>query len=148
MLKGYFVNVIFNPTLLQKFREMPISEIFCKSSQSVVWEGTVSLGWEVTVRSVCLSVGQSVGRSVSQSVSHNQSVRKGKRVYSGRCVMRKIKGRRKEPEGFINTGKCQGTRRRPIYTTTVELIYTLANQQLLVPKADKIYLQSFLIIQG
>jgi len=30
-----------------------------------------------------------------------------------------IEGRRKEAEGSINIGKCQDSRRRPIYTTTV-----------------------------
>jgi len=30
-----------------------------------------------------------------------------------------IEGRRKEAEGSINIGKCQNSRRRPIYTTTV-----------------------------
>ena len=30
-----------------------------------------------------------------------------------------IEGRRKEAEGSINIGKCQDSRRRPIYTTIV-----------------------------
>ena len=31
-------------------------------------------------------------------------------MYSGKSVMYKIDVRRKEAEGFINTGKCQDTR--------------------------------------
>ena len=82
--------------------------------------------------SVCLSVGRSVGqsvsrsvgRSVSQLVSYNQSVRKKeKSVFpvTGRVIicMYIIKGRRKEAEGSINIGKCQDSRRRPIYPTTL-----------------------------
>ena len=67
--------------------------------------------------SVCLSVSLSVSRNQSLE---KQSVKGKKRVYSGRFVMRKDEERRKEAKGFINTGKCQDARRRPIYTTTVE----------------------------
>ena len=35
MLKGYFINIIFNLTLLWEFREMYLSEILYKSSWSV-----------------------------------------------------------------------------------------------------------------
>ena len=60
-------------------------------------------------------VSQLVSQSVSQSVSREGK----KRVYSGKVVKRKDEGRRKEAEGSINIGKCQDTRRRPIYTTTI-----------------------------
>ena len=40
-------------------------------------------------------------------------------MYSGKSVMRKMEVRRKEAEGFINTGKCQDTKQRPVYTTTL-----------------------------
>ena len=73
---------------------------------------------------VSLSVGRSVGRSVGQSVS--QLVRKKeKSVFpvTGRVVICIyiciLEGRRKEAEGSINIGKCQDSRRRPIYTTTI-----------------------------
>ena len=71
---------------------------------------------------VCLSVGWSVSRSVSQSVSYNQSVRKKeKSVFpvTSRVIIYIyiIEGRRKEAEGSINIGKCQDSRRRPIYPT-------------------------------
>jgi len=34
-----------------------------------------------------------------------------------------IEGRRKEAEGSINIGKCQDSRRRPIYTTTLVFLF-------------------------
>ena len=40
-------------------------------------------------------------------------------MYSGKSVICKMEVRRKEAEGFINTGKCQDTRRRLVYTTTL-----------------------------
>jgi len=78
-------------------------------------------------QSVSLSVGRSVGQSVSQSVSYNQSERKKeKSVFpvTGKVVIYIyiIEGRRKEAEGSINIGKCQDSRRRPIYTTTLLLL--------------------------
>ena len=35
MLKGHFINIAFNLTLLQEFREMRLSEMLRKSSWSV-----------------------------------------------------------------------------------------------------------------
>ena len=68
-------------------------------------------------------VSQSVGRSVGRNQSVEQSVRKKeKSVFpvTGKVVICMIDGRRKEAEGFINIRKCQDSRRRPIYTTTLE----------------------------
>jgi len=70
---------------------------------------------------------QSVSLSVGQSVSCNQLVekqlvrKKEKSVFpvTGKVVIYIIEGRRKEAEGSINIGKCQDSRRRPIYTTTI-----------------------------
>ena len=70
--------------------------------------------------SVCLSVGQSVGRLVGQSVGQSvvsrhqlvgkQSVRRKERMYSRQVVL----ARRREAEGSIYTGKCQGTKQQSI----------------------------------
>ena len=59
----------------------------------------------------------SVGRLVGQSVRKEE-----KSVFpvTGRVVMRKKGGRMKEAKGSINIGKCQDTKRCPIYTTIIE----------------------------
>src|SRR6266566_1796988 len=77
----------------------------------ILWEGMVSLRWEITVLSVCRSVGQSVGRSVcsNQSVG-KQSVRKEERNVFGQLVRFVMMMRRREAKGSINTGRCQDTR--------------------------------------
>src|SRR6266567_8434736 len=80
-----------------------------------MWEGRVSLRWEITVLSVCRSVCLSVGRSVSRSVSRNQSVGKQSVRKEEKNVFRQLMRfviimRRREAKGSINTGRCQDTR--------------------------------------
>ena len=79
----------------------------------------MSLRWEITVLSVCRSVGLSVcwsvGRSVGRSVSRNQSVgkqsvRKEEKNVFRQLVKLVMMRRKREAKGSINTGRCQDTR--------------------------------------
>jgi len=109
-----------------------------------VWEGTTSLRWE-SLGSVSLSVGQSVGRN--QSVK--QSVRKKeKSVFpvTGKVVISMYEERRKEAEGSINIGKCQDSRRRPIYTTTIVRVISIIlnlNNYIYIYRASNILSNNF-----
>src|SRR6266576_2849121 len=80
-----------------------------------MWEGMVSLRWEITVLSVCWSVGLLVGRSVGWSVSRNQSVgkqsvRKEEKNVFCQLVRLVMMMRRREAKGSINTKRCQDTK--------------------------------------
>ena len=50
--------------------------MFHDTNAMIVWEGTVSLRWKVTVLSVGLSVSRSVGRSVVISNAVSKKERK------------------------------------------------------------------------
>ncbi len=67
----------------------------------------MSLRWEITVLSVCWSVGLSVGRSVSRNqLVGKQSVRKKEMNVFGQLVRFVIMRRKREAKGSINTGRC------------------------------------------